>query len=1184
MTSANSTIFAAIHDGCGSFYSDFEDKLLNFKAKSSAESYTAGFGVFGVNNSIYGGSVEAHVNKHYSIYADQLSGDYNLNWKGGSGCNEGVGQLAVAKKDTVGATDEYKWTGSLSASTIKSNYWSTPLANLKFYSWGSSVADISLKNSDGTLKKANTASTSSEALRRLVGASTDSWTNSPTLAEKNANDYILVETSSNVVEFVNSYNLSALLGKDSTITTDSKFNLKNLPNLDVTVGSTGLSLPSSTKVNLLYQNQTGFKYNARLDFSDDNDSAANTHLADVAQSLVTNTFLTDRGGVGITSAFNSCSTSELSSSEVTNIWGNTNGYATAGFKTSNYDWTNRSTVDMINNKIGLANKYSYVGLTLDYFVQDVKVKSSKKSLTRGEDGAISKGSTINSTEYSIFSNGYHILNNAKLGASGVTYVVSFPNSKANSSYSLIDADGAQNFSNLIFTDDVSYNNVEGLSNLKAVINSKISEATVIPVGNEDTFDFYVGAFQDVGKSTSNSFVGYSVYLVEDNMVTPNQDTSMQLKAYEANFVYPTLLGDTEGHIIRTVGTGDLSKDSSFSDVWISKTQDYSGTAINRELVHTNMFDLLYSTAKIKVAEDTWLKQNFKAEATDPKKFTSVGTTGIWLNHQVNLSRGTFGENLVASSFSTKNRSTFSDDYITKTLGYSLGTKGAESPSGLAVGKTSLMSSGSDAFKWACNKAATITSNVFMDYGYTYTVSPFIGGENINDAGYDVSESSYRYITNSRNTGKGVSGQLDLQTSGNYSAMFSKTYDDVLNFYPEVDMIAYKYNAASAKLSATGADLAVTQERLAVLGEKQRSVNPTGVFSIRVVGDSHSLAGVTKSDTVATGSDAKKLSEKFGNLQVIYAGGNVNLSTESAYEINVSGFILDQIDINVDGKDENKIVSAMGADTAYNAIIADNSDLKNIWGNSSYNTADKYAAWIKSFKESLAVDVSLNTCKNADGSGVVKTYNGFKVSSSKATGGDIKAITSYALTYKGGTVVNDDAYKALIRAIATEYYGDASDSSISKAKTLFVNSGINKSILDSIESCKDSDNGSEVVEDIFGKNTKWYDEQVRTFVVRYYKCDPVKIGKVLVNDKIDINAGPSQDKKTQKLFQNGYVGQWNMTVYLSKAVTSLPDMVIYSPKNGNLDAAINSGSVLIAKQHVEGADFIISDATTSDARN
>lgn len=1169
-----------IHDLCnagGGFWAKFKSGDYNIDG-STADS-TKGFGVFSVNDNIIINTVKARANHNFTIYGDTISNKNNnrmvVSNKGGIGFNKGAGQLSIVKK----TGDDISQVSSYGLSNLSKTAWysSTGLGAVPFLRTGSktSIFNTTLIKEKGT----KTGNDETSAFCKLVGTSTNK---TPTTLENviTTDKYILQQYALFNLETEGSHPIKELLG-----TLDpSKVYMKTKASV---ASETGFSIGNVYSVSLSYKKGNSY--------------------ADGLTEVLKNSD-NDLGSDSYTKLHgeNNYRISGTSVIDTRKFLGNLNASA---LSKSELKIKKTSTGDEVLpiNGTSSGNKLSE-GITAEVYLKDKQVTSRIQKITRAADGSISYGfpTLPNGYEntYSIFGNGspYNISGTSNSDENGLStsYVVCIPNDTVRNGHNFnlvgdTSNNHLKNFQEYIFDDCGLVLNVLGAeSALKTSLTSlgySSNEIIIKPLSdlssnNTDNIKIRVGACP-VG---TTDFAGYSIYVIEDAYVTQPQDTEMSLKAYEANYVYPTLLGDTDGHIIKTVGNTSITSGKSFGNINITKVAgEYSGTAINRESVYTNLFDLMYSTAKI-----NGKNQYFAPEASNPKNFANPGSNGIWLNHQVNLTRGTFGEDIVASSFSTKNRSNFtkdyitSEDFITKVLGYSLGTSGSASPAGLEAGKTSQLSTGSDVFRWACDRLITVTYSYVLDgktYTSSYFVNPYVSGEDVRSAGYNVSEKSYRYVTNDRGTGKGTSAKLEVDTSHDYHGLFSKSYDDVLSFYPEVDMVAYTYDATSNKLSTSNGNannIAVAQTRLAALGEKKRTVNPTGVFAVRVVSNTNPLVGVTKSDTVATGSDAKALSKKFGNLQVIYAGGNVNLSAESSYAINVSGFVLDQIDSNVDGKNGNKIVSAMGSDTAYNAIIADNSDLKSIWGNSNYKPEEKYAAWVESFKGSLAVDVSLDTCKKANGDGVVKTYTGFKVSQSKVTGGNVLGTTSYALTYKNGAVVNDDAYKALIRCIADEYFGDTSNSSLDKAKQLFADSGINKSILDSIESNTDADNGSEKAE-AFG-NKKWYDEQVRTFVVRYYKCEPVKIGKVLVSDKIDINAGPSQDKNTHTLFQNGYVGRWNMTVYLSKAVDQMPDMEYYVPKKGNLAAAQSAGSVLIANKHIEGADFIISDATTADARN
>lgn len=1136
------TTIASVIDKSIDFYSVYSDDISSFKADATDNTYIRGIGVFGVNGSIYGSS-NVKVNKHYEVYADESAGSYSLS----TGEKYKNGYTSVAMK----SNDEFELSNG-DVSTLTGSSWFNTIKNIGFFP--SASGNLNLNNGSYATKDAVKPSSADAALKKLVGNTGVS------------SGYLLKKTSSFNVSFTGQINLSILS------------NLSFNPSLvsvvvdPTSVGSSGSSYYNRSVGNSFTTSLEGVGANSVF-----NDQSA---LALSALSEIVNA----AGGLNLRSK--TYDNVDLSSNiNMSNIWGNTNTDSIV----------NANAVSNKNeNKIGNGNTRSSFGLTMDYFIEDVKVNSSRVTLRRESDGTYASSSIKTSDPYSVYrASGWKAISNELLGSTGVSYIVSFPNTSVNADYAISSQSGVSNMMNLLFNNEIGdlyYGTYNGLKTL-ATLTSNLEGVSIIPVGNEKAFDLTVGAYREEGVG----FKGYSVYIVEDAMTRSNQDTEMTLEAYELNYVYPTLLGISEGHIVKTVSDSDLGVYDELNNFSITKTDNYSGSAISHESIFTSQYDLLYSTFLI-----DGIAQRFAPESEYSKFFSSPGETGVWLNHQVNLSRGTFGDRMTLSAFNAENFNTINEEYAVETLGLSIDAKTSNDLSEDNAGNVVQSGSGSDIFTWSCDKYLTIASIYGNNIIGRYGVSPYKNGESISNAGYTVKETAYKYITNVRGIGKGNAGVVNLDTASNYKAMFSTTYDDVLTFYPEVSMIAYVYNdkmdqiAASSSqysLSAVGNrssqanPTAVSQCKLSVLGDRARQINPTGVFSVRVISNPNPMLGVTKSDTVATGTDAKNLSQSLGNLQVVYAGGNVNMRAESAYEIDVSGFVLDQIDINVDSSDDNTLVSAMSPDDTYSSIIANNLDLKKIWSNSDYNAEEKYQAWVNSFKSNLAVDISMKTSQDLAGSHVVKVYNNFKASLSKATGGDIESVTSYALTYKNGAVVDDDAYKALIKSIAQEYYSDTSDDSLTKARALFEASGINKSILNSIESGTNADNGSGVV-DVYGDSTNWYDEEVRTFVVRYYKCTPVQVGNIVVSDKIDINAGPSQNANNHELFQSGYVAKWYATVYLKSAVdNSMNGLTFYDPRNySTLDAAYNDGTVLLREAWVNGADFIISDATTSDARN
>jgi hypothetical protein len=608
---------------------------------------------------------------------------------------------------------------------------------------------------------------------------------------------------------------------------------------------------------------------------------------------------------------------------------------------------------------------------------------------------------------------------------------------------------------------------------------------------------------------------------------------------------------------------------------------------------------------------------FDLEATNPKSFSSLNNGVVTLNHAVNFTRKAFNDTFTASAFNPNNTGV-SEDYIKNVLGLTIDNTVATVDSDIPAGTIGLKSSGTDKFVWTLDKAYTCIDSYIVGNSHTwgdrewdeltaeeqekytrtitYSVSPIQTGEDYTNVGYIAKDKVYRYKTNNRDVGSIVGGvNSDASTwaergGDGVRLVSAESFDTVFNFTPEVAMEAYIMSEADYKTGKTNSGKylnTATKTNLYVLGEKVRQVKASGVYitSVENSDTGDNFRGKSKSDTVAAGTEADALSKKLGGLQVVYAGGNINLSAQSDCIINVSGFMLDQID-KTDGSSEDKKLHGDTANIAYTSIVANGADLKAAWGNEDYNALANYEAYVDDLRSKLAVDVGLNTY---DGSNLKKQYKGFKSSVGKLSGGAVDSMTAYALTFKGGTVdTSTEAYKKLIEQVAKSYYGVSSPTAeqLSGAAEVFKQSGIYQSILNAIESSTDADNHSGGKCECCGIDKEtWYDEVVRTFVVRYFNCSPIKLDNIGVSDKVDIKAGPTQDDKDKtKLFSKGYTAKWNITVYLKEALDSAPDMVIYKPKNGNLDDARQSGSVLIAEQHIVGADFIISDATTADMRN
>lgn len=667
-----------------------------------------------------------------------------------------------------------------------------------------------------------------------------------------------------------------------------------------------------------------------------------------------------------------------------------------------------------------------------------------------------------------------------------------------------------------------------------------------------------------------ALMGYSIYVLEDCEVAEPVDCEGTLHAYELNYVYPTILCETTDADLVTFYVSDAN-----GEVNITKTNDYSGGIISYNNLN-----------KITLLDMIGTKFEFDNEQTDPKVFTydmmqykNISTENVdykrgysYLTHSVNLTRGNFGDAPVISSLASRDAA-LSAEYLEK-MGVTVGNKGRDTEGNSGE---FLLGSNFDTFRWSASKGLPIMLN-----GQLVEVTPFGDGQPMQSAGYNLTTKGYAYIANDRDIGDLVNtgivpNSLVVPNEGTltYKILTAEEYDDIIKFYPEHKMVSYVFDESVT--DGESADEA-RQSYVYVMADKIRRVKASGLYSIAVGNTANAISGKTTSDTIATGSAAKKLSEKFNNLQVVYAGGNINLSANTNFDIDLSGFVLDQIDKS---KDETNIISSQGV-VSYTSIIADNSYIKQTWGNDAYDSLTQYQEWVNEIKSAIGVDMSLTTY---NGNNAVRKYTGFNTNVGKITGGEVTGYTTYALTFKNGAVVADNAYNSLIKAFAMKQFDTDTPTAaqIEEAAEIFANSEIFASIISSVESSTDEDNKSSAPTAF--NNRKWYDEEVRSFVIRQYHTTPIKIENVLVSDKIDINAGPSQTGSTAAdLFKNGYVAKWGMTVYLKNAISTAPSMIAYNPTKNNLNAALSSGSVIANNVVISGADFVISDATTSDARN
>lgn len=445
----------------------------------------------------------------------------------------------------------------------------------------------------------------------------------------------------------------------------------------------------------------------------------------------------------------------------------------------------------------------------------------------------------------------------------------------------------------------------------------------------------------------------------------------------------------------------------------------------------------------------------------------------------------------------------------------------------------------------------------------------------------------------------------------------------LKYYPEVPMKAYllgNYNVASINGKSS-----ITPTTVLTMAEQIRKTKPSSLYLLRLESrDREALNGSIYSDTMGTGTKSKKAKTSDSkNLPVIYGGSDVSVkvATKDNLNLHMYGYALDLINYDID---KNGLKHKDGPVTPYSSVIADQSsalrDVYTSWGNDDTNSAEaakeQYNNWVKGVLKNLSADATLKITKNGNGitsdSNVLSAFNNFNVSLSKPKDEDIKdryyakddvsVNEAYSIVVRCGNIdKNKGDYNSLINQIASDY-----GCSYSEAETVFRNSGIYQSIADSVEDITDSFNRSQNVNTSEGgshavrnDNTgdNWYDEEVKTFVVRRFESAPFKIKDLVLTDKIDYKLTPDStagkknsgnSKNAQQKSYDTRVGQWYLTLYIDKP-TKTEELEnwyisgqIYNPEaKDSLDTLKNANNVLMNNMYIKGADFKIPSATTND---
>lgn len=724
----------------------------------------------------------------------------------------------------------------------------------------------------------------------------------------------------------------------------------------------------------------------------------------------------------------------------------------------------------------------------------------------------------------------------------------------------------------------------------------------------------------------NDTTGYSVLVLQ---LTGNvtRESTLELYDYELNYMYPSMI--TDGVYASLLDLGVYKKTGSniigsgcnavSSDIYtgpdarktISTSSSYAGNIINRNKDLGSNKNILRC--------DSYTGGKFTTESSARYGYTFLSNlTNVKFSLAVNLVRGDFDSKVTVSSISSQ---TLGQSYAQSNLGIQWGNTPAGSNNATAQRKSSATIGGdkSDTFEWNVKYTSTgsvyansLVSNVKNDcknghitgsgddisisycapvtyYKIVSTNTP--GSFDGTRVKYVVTEKAYKYQSYPMETVKNytetVATSLQSSISGinssssvilnPYKIAVVNSSNTTLSFYPEVKMRAYSStgDTITNSLSSSGttnrqANGTVVPHTVKVLGEIKRKLNPSSMYTIKVnsPNNNNAVTGTITSDSIAVGSNAKNIS---GGLPVIYAGGNVSLYATPNFNLNMYAYSLDLIEPT------DTILSGTGN---YSAVVADNSEVKSIWSryNSSYKPLDEFNSWINDTLGKIAVDTTLTV----NGDGVNKTYNNFASSVGNIDSKDTSAEGVYNIRIEKGTIVNDGGYQALIAQIESDY-----NCNEVQAKTIFEKSDISKSIADAVEDCNDHFNTSRKADAIDSSRKHWYDEEVKTFVIRRYKKENIKINNILVNDKIDYGAAPTASNTTSSTTSlKKATAKWYLTLYfkdLPKGFTS--ETTLYNPTNhAGLSSANTAGTVLINECYINGADFVIPSSSTHNMNN
>lgn len=277
---------------------------------------------------------------------------------------------------------------------------------------------------------------------------------------------------------------------------------------------------------------------------------------------------------------------------------------------------------------------------------------------------------------------------------------------------------------------------------------------------------------------------------------------------------------------------------------------------------------------------------------------------------------------------------------------------------------------------------------------------------------------------------------------------------------------------------------------------------------------------------------------------------------------------------------------------YQAWVDKVTDLTNWSADYTLNVKDKYGTYNSKFTDFNATIGTLTTADN-------------KLATDKSL---TKQTNVYPLHIKNGEIIKTDAgYVAFINQLCRDYFGntdaDVTSNMVTltggnkaaklkdydRAEELFENSTLASCVTNAIENAQTKENTSGTASDRSNtlaselgtsRNTdkvkNWYDEEVRTIVLRRFKTESLYFNNITATDKIDYNTAPSSNTTVDNW--TGRQADWYLNMYYQDSNTEPSEGFNTSTVS---DTKVSQKFEVIRNLYVDNASFIIPSATTDN---